>query len=241
MAEFKLGRIRFVWKDQWTAGTTYYKDDVVRLGGKTFICTVGHTAAADFYTDLDYSPSKWNQMGDGQEWRDEWAPSTSYSINDLVKYGGIVYIANNNHTSAATATLGLEANIGNWDVFSQGIDWKSAWSTSTRYKKNDLVKYGGYTYICEIGHTSAATTTLGLEADQNKWAAFNQGIEYKNTWVTATRYKLNDVVKYGAGLWICIDDHTADAAFLTDSSANRWESFVEGIEFESERDAGTLY
>jgi hypothetical protein len=241
MAEFKLGRIRFVWKDQWAAGTTYYKDDVVRLGGRTFICTVGHTAAVDFYTDLDFSPSKWNQMGDGQEWRGEWSPATSYAINDLVKYGGIVYIANNNHTSAATVSLGLEPNIGDWDEFSQGVDWKNAWTVSTRYKKNDLVKYGGYTYICITGHTSASTTALGLEANQASWAAFNQGIEYKSTWTTGTRYKLNDVVKYGAGLWICIDDHTAAAAFLTDSAASRWESFVEGIEFESEWDNGTLY
>jgi hypothetical protein len=241
MAEFKLGRIRFVWKDQWTTGTTYYKDDVVRVGGKTFICTTGHTGAADFYTDLDYSPSRWNQMGDGQTWKGDWAPATSYVINDLVKYGGIVYIANNNHTSAATVASGLEPNLSDWDVFSQGVDWKNIWTVSTRYKKNDLVKYGGYTYICVTGHTSAATATLGLEDNLGSWTAFNEGIEYKNTWITGTRYKLNDVVKYGAGLWICLDDHTAAAAFLTDSTASRWESFVEGIEFESEWDNGTLY
>ena len=241
MAEFKLGRIRFVWKDQWTTGTTYYKDDVVRLGGKTFICTTGHIAAADFYTDLDYSPTKWNQVSDGQAWKGDWTPATSYVINDLVKYGGIVYLANNNHTSAATATIGLESNLSDWDIFSQGVDWKGSWSISTRYKKNDLVKYGGYTYICNTGHTSAATANLGLEDSLGNWTAFNQGIEYKTTWVTGTRYKLNDVVKYGAGLWICTDDHTAAAAFLTDSTASRWESFVEGLEFESVWDNGTLY
>ena len=32
MAEFKLGRIRFVWKSSWTTATTYYKDDVVEYG-----------------------------------------------------------------------------------------------------------------------------------------------------------------------------------------------------------------
>ena len=31
MAEFKLGRIRFIWKDEWSEATTYYKDDVVVL------------------------------------------------------------------------------------------------------------------------------------------------------------------------------------------------------------------
>ena len=29
------------------------------------------------------------------------------------------------------------------------------------------------------GHTSAATTALGLEADQAKWQAVHPGIEYK--------------------------------------------------------------
>jgi hypothetical protein len=49
MAEFKLGRIKFVWKGAWTNGTAYYVDDVIRNGGKTFICVAGHTAAGNFY------------------------------------------------------------------------------------------------------------------------------------------------------------------------------------------------
>ena len=60
MAEFKLGRIRFVWKGAWVAATTYYKDDVVRFGGKTYICQIGHTANSNFNTDLDINPTKWN-------------------------------------------------------------------------------------------------------------------------------------------------------------------------------------
>lgn len=48
MAEFKLGRIRFVWKGAWATPTAYVKDDVVRVGGKVYICTTGHTSSADF-------------------------------------------------------------------------------------------------------------------------------------------------------------------------------------------------
>jgi hypothetical protein len=84
MAEFKLGRIRFVWKDEWVTSTTYYIDDVVRVGGKTYVCQVGHVASADFYTDLDYSPTKWNLMSDGQEWRGDWNTSTFYRDGDIV-------------------------------------------------------------------------------------------------------------------------------------------------------------
>jgi hypothetical protein len=241
MAEFKLGRIRFVWKDEWTTATTYYVDDVVRNGGKTYICKVGHTAAADFYTDLSYSPTKWNQLTDGQEWKGDWTTATAYKLNDLVKYGGTVYICNDAHTSAATTALGLEANQSDWDVFAEGIDWKSDWVVSTRYKVNDIVRYGGYTYVCNTAHTSAATTTLGLEADQAKWDEFNQGIEYKGTWSgSSVIYKLNDVVKQGAGLWICTQTHTSTASFTTDA-ASYWSQFVEGIEFENTWDSGTVY
>jgi len=241
MAEFKLGRIRFVWKDQWAASTVYYVDDVVRVGGKTYICKVGHTAAADFYTDLTYSPTRWNQMTDGQDWKSDWTTSTTYKLNDVVKYGGTVYICNDPHTSAATAALGLEANQSDWDIFAEGFDWKSDWSVSTRYKINDLVKYGGYTYVCNTAHTSAVTTTLGLEADQAKWDDFNQGLEYKGTWSgSSVIYKLNDVVKQGAGLWIATQTHTSTASFTTDAAAY-WSQLVEGIEFEDNWNSGTTY
>ena len=241
MAEFKLGRIRFVWKNTWTSATTYYIDDVVRYGARTYICAIGHTSAADFNTDLEFAPTKWNQMSDGQSWTGDWNVSTFYKLNDVVKYGGLLYICNDSHTSSATTASGLEADQAKWTLYAEGFDWKNSWSVSTRYKVNDLVRYGGYTYVCNTYHTSAATAASGLEADQAKWDSFNQGIEYKSTWTTATRYKLNDVVKYGAGLWICATQHTADAAFLTDSTAGRWTQFTEGAEFESTWNSATLY
>ena len=50
MAEFKLGRIRFIWKNDWIASTVYYNDDIVRNGGNTYVCVAGHTAPALFTT-----------------------------------------------------------------------------------------------------------------------------------------------------------------------------------------------
>ncbi len=290
MAEFKLGRIRFVWKDSWANGTTYYKDDIVAYGGRTYLCVVGHTAAADFYTDLDNIPTKWNQFSDGQEWKGDWAGTTLYKENDIVKYGGYVYICNNGHTSsttletnqsdwdlfaesfdwqstwvagtvykvndivkyggytylcntahtaAATNALGLEDDQSSWDVFSKGFDWKTDWAVDTRYKVGDVVKYGGTTYVCNLGHTSAATNTLGLEDDQSKWDYFNKGFEYKGQWLAATRYKVNDLVKNGGGVWICTTDNTSSSNFTSDQS--NWAQFVEGIEFNNEWDEVSIY
>ena len=233
MAEFKLGRIRFVWKNNWATSSVYYKDDVVAYGGKAYICVTGHTSdASDFYTDLNISPAKWNLISDGQTWKGEWAVSTVYKLQDIVKYGARLYIANTNHTSAASASDGLENDIAKWDIFAEGLDWKGDWATSTRYRINDFVKYGGITYVCNTLHTSNADATVGLEADQAKWTAFNEGIDYKASWSAGTRYKKNDIVLFGAGLYLCNTYHTSGELFTTDSA--KWDTFVQGFQYENE-------
>ena len=289
MAEFKLGRIRFVWKGAWGSSTTYFKDDIVNYGGKTFLCVEGHTSASDFYTDLENVPTRWNQFADGQtwtgtwsgstlykvndivkyggylyianeghtsqslleddqakwdlfaeslNWTGDWATGTTYKVNDVVKYGGISYIANTGHTSAADAADGLEDDQASWDTFSLGLDWKDEWATGTRYKLNDLVKYGGQIYVCNTGHTSAATETLGLEDDQAKWDYFHKGVEYKGAWSgSSVRYKINDLVKYGAGIWICTTEHTSSASF----NDSNFALFSEGIQYELIWNSGTTY
>jgi hypothetical protein len=240
MAEFKLGRIKFVWKGNWAGATTYYKDDVVRYGGKTYICSVGHTSDASFYTDLDIVPSKWNEMTDGQSWEGTWTIATLYKVNDVVKYGGSLYICNESHTSAGTTADGLELDQAKWDTYAEGFDWKTNWTISTRYKVNDVVKYGGQTYVCNTGHTSAGTTADGLELDQAKWDYLNKGTEYKGAWGTATRYKVNDVVKYGPNLYIANAAHTSDASDFNTDIAN-WDQFVEGFAYENTWNNSTTY
>jgi hypothetical protein len=305
MAEFKLGRIRFIWKNNWAAAVTYVKDDIVRNGGKTYLCVIGHTADANFYTDLNNAPTRWNQVSDGSEWkdnwttgfyykvndlvkyggriylcntahtsnaaassgtspettagleadqskwdlyassfnfRDNWATSQFYKIGDVVRYGGISYVCNTSHTSSSTASTdidGLEADQGKWDTYAKGLDWIGNWTTGYRYKRNDVVLYGGTTYVCNTGHASAATATLGLENDQGLWDYFHKGITFLGTWSGSTvRYKVNDVVKYGADLWICTLDHTSAALF---SDATNWSLFVGGLEYENSWSASEVY
>ena len=286
MAEFKLGRIRFIWKDAWASSTDYLKDDVIRYGGRTYVCIVGHKSGSNFYTDLsnwnifsdgtqwksDWSnatfykindivryggiiyicntghtaqstleadQSKWDQFATSIDWKDNWTAGTVYKANDLVKYGGNIYICNTGHTAAATNALGLEADILKWDLFSEGQDWKQNWAVSTRYKVNDIVKYGGTLYVANTGHTSNATAANGLEADQAKWDYLNKGIEYKGEWTNSTRYKVNDVVLYGATLWIATTHHTSvatnpDSQLGTlQADISNWDKFVPGLEFEN--------
>ena len=233
MAEFKLGRIRFVWKNNWVTGTTYYKDDIVHYGGRTYLCVAGHAAAADFYTDLENIPTKWNQFTDGQVWRGDWTgPGTLYRENDIVKYGGYVYIANNGHTSRST----LELDQASWDLFAESFDWKYNWVAATIYKINDIVKYGGYTYICNTAHTAAATNALGLEADIGKWDIFSKGFDWKGVWLSAVRYKIGDVVKYGGTTYVCNLGHTSAATVTLglENDQGKWDYYNAGFEYKGQ-------
>jgi hypothetical protein len=310
MAEYKLGRIKFVYQGAWASSTAYVVDDVVTVGGKTYICIVSNTSSAIFATDL--SSNYWSIVADGTRWTGTWANATYYQLGDQVLYGGIVYQATTAHTSAsATATLtatgftvsagtatltyasqvvqpflvgatitlagfsptqtsgtvnnvnttftvvtctttqvtfaltgtysvstlgtvagasqlGLEQDQAKWTAFASNINYLSAWTVNTRYKINDLVTYGGYTYLATTAHVSASTTALGLEQDQAKWSTFNPGLSYQGTWSgSSVHYRLNDIVKYGASLFICTTAHNSTATFATANFA----TFVNGLQY----------
>jgi hypothetical protein len=162
MAEFKLGRIRFVWKGQWTVGTPYLIDDVVSNGGKSYICVVNHTASSLFDTDLDNPVSRWNIVSDGTKWEGDWEEETYYNPGAVVKYGALIYICKTGHTSStyeAPTYLGLEDSLENWELFATSFNWEGTWTSATRYKLNDFVVYGGTSYVCTVPHISATIST----------------------------------------------------------------------------------
>jgi hypothetical protein len=234
MAEFKLGRIRFVWKGPWVTGTDYIPDDVISYSGKTYICVVTHTAGT-FDTDLTAATPRWDLMADGVSWRGAWNNATDYAPGDIVRYGGITYICITTHTSDTT----LEADqtpTPVWEVFATSFDWQGDWTTATGYKLNDVVKFGGYSYVCNTPHTSAALAT-GFYTDESKWDILNAGLDYKTDWADATYYKKNDVVKYGADLWICTIAHTSSGTLNT----TNFTILVNGFEFEDSWTGGTTY
>lgn len=236
MADFKIGKFRFTWRGDWTAAHSYVKDDVVRYGAKTYVCMVTHTSSANFYTDLNNTTTRWNEMVDGYEWTGDWAPTTFYQVNDLVKYSGIVYRCTTSHTSSST----LETSIANWTVHFSGDDWNNTWTASTYYNLNDIVKWGGIVYRCNTAHTSATYVTptfLGLEQDLSKWTVVHSGIDYKQAWAQNTRYKKADVVKYNSSLWYCDTAHIS-GSLINETNFSLW---LPGLGWEDEWQSGTDY
>lgn len=235
MAEFKLGRIRFIWKGDWTSSNQYYVDDVVRHGGNTYVATTGHTSSSSFSSDQ----SNWSKLSEGQSWKEDWQTSTLYKVNDIVKYGGYLYIANTEHTSSETIEQGLEQDQENWDLFAEGFDWNSFWEESKRYKINDIVKYGGILYLCINEHTSSSTAdpeTGGLEANLSDWEIFSKGFNWKGEWQASEIYNRNDIVKYGGIIYVANTGHTSADNFELglEEDIDLWDLLHEGFDYKGD-------
>src|SRR5210317_1438727 len=97
------------------------------------------------------------------KWRGDWATSTAYLIDDIVKYGGNTYVCITNHTSAAAETGFYDGypdsstNLAYWQLQSESLFFKGVYSgASVFYKLNDLVRYGQRLYRCTDAFTSSS-------------------------------------------------------------------------------------
>lgn len=243
MAEFKISRFRYTWKGNWTTAIAYIKDDVVRYSGGSWVCIRSHTAST-FVANQTYTPQgqtdadpAWIKMTDGYVWRDQWAVTTLYNPGDVVINGGEVYLCVNSHTSVNTFVAG----VANWIIYTLGVNWLNNWSTATRYEVGDLIKYNGAVYRCVVEHVSESILeNLSGDSALQYWETYNSGIEYAGNWEAADRsgnpskYRINDLVRYGGSLWRCKQTHTAgDDSTLNFQSEEYWT-----IEFPGQQRGG---
>ena len=220
-AEFKISRLKYTWKGQWTTGTVYNRDDVVNVGGKVYTCLERHTASIDFYDDLEFFNNnnppqlvpRWDLTAEGISFIGVWSPSTLYNIGDIIRFGNYSYICLEGHISAANPEQFNNDLVSNyWSVFFSGIDWKNNWLINTFYRTGDLVRFSGKSYICIQSHTSTSSPNPGLLADLSKWEEFVEGINWTNEWLPAQLYNVNDLVKYGGIVYKCNQQHVSNQA-----------------------------
>jgi len=236
MAEFRISRLRYTWRNTWNTATSYNKDDVIRYGGSTYVCVRQHTSSA-FKTDQDYLANPgdtaptvaWLKMTDGYYWRGNWSGTTLYAPGDLVLYGGVIYLVATSHTSDTNF-------ITNADKVAEYVslyNWTTDWAAATRYGIGDVVKYNGFVYKCIAEHTSGSVAQgaeIGNSDGQDDstlelWEIVNEGIQYVGTFAPAIRYRPNDLVKYGGSLLRCTVGHTSASSidstyFVTELPGN---------------------
>ncbi len=232
--EFKIGRLRYTWKGYWATATFYNRDAVISYNGKTYVCLIPHTSG-NFYDDLNhYDPQEgstpyWVIMLEGQSWKGNWAPSTEYTLSNLVLYGGTVYKCITNHTSTSTF------DMTKWEIYlASDSSWIGDYDQEVKYYVGDTVRYGAVVYRCTEEHTSSTLTTY---PDNTKWELLYSGIEYRGAWEEGALYRPNDVVKFEANLWKSSTNHVATLPF----DDGIWSLWMPSAEFNDSWNSVEVY
>jgi hypothetical protein len=238
MADFKLGRIKFKWRGDWSTSTGFLIDDVVKYGGNTYVCIVNHTSQSTspgFYTDL--SAVKWSLQAESLFFKGTYAASTHYKLNDVVKYGARQFRCTTQHTSAATVGGVAILNASNFELYIDATDYKGTYTTSTYYKVNDVVKYGASLWICTTAHTSSASAS---SFNESNFSAYTEGLQFEDSWSSGNVYEKGDIVTYGGYAYVAAQEIAAGQAAPLASGAN-WDLIVPGFKATGDYDFNTSY
>jgi len=234
MADFKLGRIKFKWRGNWAASTSYLIDDVVKYGGNSYVATANHTSPANenlFYTSPGTYTNYWSLSAESLFFKGTYANSTWYKLNDLVQYGQRLYRTTTAHTSSSTVL-----DTSKFELYQDGVDYKGDYATSTYYKVNDIVKFGGTQYKVTTAHTSGGSTD---DFDQSKMTAFVEGQEWLDSYSASTVYKKGDIVSYGGYTYIYVNAEEASGNTPTDNAY--WDVITTGYNNTGTYSHGTSY
>lgn len=149
-------------------------------------------------------------------WAGNYDPLTEYELNDVVRYGGNVYVYIN-----VVKTIGNEpTDINYWALMVEGINFVGAWTALTQYYIGDAVAYGSTVYV-------ALQDNLNKEPDLFPaiWSQFVEGIQYEGIYSSTAAYQPNDVVSYGPSAYIAKQTTVNNPP----TNATYWDAFVQGI------------
>ena len=251
MAEFKITRFRYTWKGDWSGSSvTYYKDDVVYHQGSPWVCIRQHTSGvfddAQTYTAAgDTLPSPaWVKMAEGREWNGQWSSAQVYDLGALVVAGGNLYLCVAAHTSSSN----FNSDLIKWEVLATGSNFRNNWAASTRYRVGDIVRYNGYTYQCTLEHTSG-TVNEGVPVGNNDsvedstaevWSVVVENYSYVGVYQANTRYRVNDLVKYGGTILKCVVEHTSSST-LNEIISDNFAVYIPGFNYYNDWNSSTFY
>lgn len=118
------------------------------------------------------------------------------------------------------------------------FNWRSAWSGNASYVIDDIVNYGGNTYVCVVNHTSTSGTPgFYTDLNSNYWNLHVPGYSYQGLWTPSTFYRVNDLVRFGASLYTTTTAHTSTGTF----DLSKFTLFIGGLEFENSWNSSTTY
>ena len=214
-----LGRIRFSFLGDYSSGTTYEINDVVRYGANAYVYKNATPAAGNLPTNTTY----WSLMTSGVQYEGVWSNATSYQPKDIVTFGAKAYIALSAHSGQDPTQTTY------WDVFTDAVRSTGAWSASTaKYFPGDIATRGGTQYVTNSYHTPNATFSVDLAA--SKWTVFAAGLRNRGAWAVSTAYLKDDLVTNSLNSYTATQDFTSNATNFATETNGYWTLFTPGTD-----------
>ena len=118
------------------------------------------------------------------------------------------------------------------------FNWTGDWTVSKSYLIDDIVKFGGNTYVAVTNHTSTASTSNFYSTDLSNWNIHIEGLEQKGQWSAGVYYRINDLVTFGNVVYRVTTAHTSEGTFI---DMTKVVEYVKGFNNEGEWDGSTDY
>jgi hypothetical protein len=204
---------------EWSSATNYLPGEVVTLGGNLY---------ASKTSQLNSRPpsASWETLSEGVNFRGDWVggvTSPTYSVGDVVRYGGNQYICT---TTSSGGTVPVDSLF--WSLYQEGLNFRGNFTTATDYNPGDVVKYGARLYIC-IQDSIYSSPIQILPTNSTYWSLLNRGLEWKSAWsADSVDYKLDDVVEYSGSSYVCIQAHASSGAILPNTATGFWSALAVG-------------
>ena len=224
-----LGKLRFQFRGAYSNSTEYEANDVVKYGANLYVYTSGLKSTGN-------TPSSgsiyWDLMIEGFKFEGVFDSATTYNIGDGFSYGGTVYVTLKNSVSGMYPTGSSDSN---YSTFIDGLQFESDYVATTAYQKNDIVTYGGKSYIA-INDLPGGIVGQ-LPTNSSYWRKFSEGTEFKGAYSGGNVYKPGDVVQQGGNLYISQDSQPPADSIGTGG----WTQFSEGLSFKDSYNPATNY
>lgn len=78
------------------------------------------------------------------QWKGLWATSTAYEVDDVVHFDGSTYVVKTAVPNTNTSNPGVNASF---ELMARGLKFRGAYSSSATYLHNEVVTYGGASWI----------------------------------------------------------------------------------------------
>ncbi len=119
--------------------------------------------------------------------------------------------------------------------------WRGDWAVDTAFLIDDVIKYGGNTYVCIQNHTSPNNENIFYTSPgtyTSYWSLQSESLYNKGTYANSTWYKLNDLVKYGQRQYRTTTAHTSASTVL---DASKFELYMDGVDYKGDWASSTYY